>query len=80
MYAPSLRLAQSSGQKVDSGVRLEVMWTHAELAARISTHREAVTRELNRLQKAGIIARDEKTWVITSIEKLREMVREAIEN
>lgn len=31
--------------------------THAELAARISTHREAVTRELNGLERAGLIER-----------------------
>ena len=31
--------------------------THVEIASRVSTHREAVTRELNRLSRIGIIER-----------------------
>ena len=31
--------------------------THADIASRVSTHREAVTRELNELARAGLVAR-----------------------
>ena len=34
--------------------------THEEIASRISTHREAVTRELARLEEMGLIAKESR--------------------
>jgi CRP/FNR family transcriptional regulator, cyclic AMP receptor protein len=44
--------------------------THAELAARIGTHRETVTRELRALCKLGLIAQRGRTLIIASAEAL----------
>ena len=51
--------------------------THAEIASRISTHREAVTRELRRLETLGLIARQGRTLRVTDLPRLTEMVEDA---
>jgi CRP/FNR family cyclic AMP-dependent transcriptional regulator len=43
---------------------------HAELAARVSTHREAVTRELNALERSGFLERRRGALVIRDVEGL----------
>lgn len=48
--------------------------THAGIASRISSHREAVTRELNKLQKAGIITWNRDTHIIHDLDKLGELI------
>lgn len=45
--------------------------THFDLAARISSHREAVSREMSRLAKQGLLAKDGRTLVIPSRDRLR---------
>jgi CRP-like cAMP-binding protein len=49
-------LRQTQGQNGETA-RLAPAPTHYDLAARISTHREAVSRELSRLAKKGIVQR-----------------------
>jgi CRP/FNR family transcriptional regulator, cyclic AMP receptor protein len=51
--------------------------THSDIANRISTHREAVTRELNRLAKSGLIKQDRHSLVICDLDRLRRLVRDA---
>ena len=51
--------------------------THFDLAARISCHREAVSREMSRLTKAGIIAKAEGVLTIRDMEKLIAELPEA---
>jgi CRP/FNR family transcriptional regulator, cyclic AMP receptor protein len=51
--------------------------THSDLAARISTHREAVSRELSRLAKLGIIERKGRTVIVKNLAQLERMVQEA---
>lgn len=46
--------------------------THSDIAARISTHREAVTRELKRLEGLGIITWSPGNYVIHDITALTE--------
>jgi hypothetical protein len=43
----------------------------------VSTHREAVTRELNRLSRIGIAERQGSALVIKDVDRLAEMVHEA---
>ena len=45
--------------------------THAELAARISTHREAITKALSLLEREGMITRSPSAIVIVDIDRLR---------
>lgn len=51
--------------------------THAQLASRIGSHREAVTRELQYLQKEGILALQPREIVIADISRLAKIVRAA---
>jgi CRP-like cAMP-binding protein len=74
IHAELLRLAQPS--PTGGGALIERPPTHAEIANRISTHREAVTKELNRLAAAGILEKRRGTLVITDLERLRRMVAE----
>jgi CRP/FNR family transcriptional regulator, cyclic AMP receptor protein len=48
--------------------------THAELAARISSHREAVTKALNALEREGAIARSRGAIALIDVERLRRAV------
>ncbi|WP_409562730.1 helix-turn-helix domain-containing protein [Hyphomicrobium sp. MC8b] len=52
--AELLRLARFS-PRLGKRVSIAPVPTHAEIASRISTHREAVTREISRLSKLGIV-------------------------
>jgi CRP/FNR family transcriptional regulator, cyclic AMP receptor protein len=52
--------------------------THAELASRLSTHREAVTRGLGELARAGIVERRGGTLVIRDVEALAAIVNEVL--
>ncbi len=46
--------------------------THFGLAARISSHREAVSREMSRLAKEGLVKRDGRTLAIPSRQRLAD--------
>lgn len=47
--------------------------THADLASRIATHREAVSREMSQLGKDGILSKSHKTLIINDIAELRRL-------
>jgi CRP-like cAMP-binding protein len=51
--------------------------THGELANRIGSHREAVTRELQYLQAKGIVAREGRKLAMNDVARLAEIVRAA---
>lgn len=72
-----LRLALDHGHTVPGQpgtVHIENPPTHAELAGRISTHREAVTRHLNYLSRIQLIERAGHALVINDIDRLNQMV------
>jgi CRP/FNR family cyclic AMP-dependent transcriptional regulator len=50
--------------------------THAEIASRISTHREAVTREFAWLDAQGLVVKEGRALKIPSLAKLRQLVEE----
>ena len=50
--------------------------THADIASRISTHREAVTRELNRLEDLKIIDREGRALRVLDLRRLTGMIDE----
>jgi CRP-like cAMP-binding protein len=76
IQAEILRLARRSSQS-DGTVAISPSPTHAEIASRISSHREAVTRELNRLAKLGVIKRQGDALIVRDINLLTQMVRDA---
>lgn len=51
--------------------------THEEIASRVSTHREAVTRELAWLEAQGVVEKTGRTLKITNLERLRNLARES---
>ncbi|WP_221628286.1 helix-turn-helix domain-containing protein [Teredinibacter franksiae] len=53
-------MAEIKGETSEEGVVIREMPTHQEFASRISTNREAVNTELNRLMKVGYLSRMEK--------------------
>ena len=63
------------GPKEGKNARIVPAPTHVEIASRVSTHREAVTRELNRLSRIGIIERRGGTLLVKDTDRLSEMVQ-----
>ena len=51
--------------------------THAELAARVGTHREAVTREFKRLERDGLIERRRGAIVLLKPSELTARIEKA---
>jgi CRP-like cAMP-binding protein len=49
----------------------------ADIANRVSTHREAVSRELSRLTSMGLLRREHGNLTITNVRKLARLVDEA---
>ncbi|MBU6529196.1 Crp/Fnr family transcriptional regulator (plasmid) [Methylocystis sp. MJC1] len=76
IHAELLRLARKEASGETRGV-ISPPPTHAELAARVSTHREAVTRELNSLERAGLLERRRGSIVLLDLAKLAESVAAA---
>jgi len=76
IQAELFRLA-SLAPREGKGARLVPPPTHADIASRVSTHREAVTRELNRLSRIGILERRGGTLLVKDVDRLAEMVHSA---
>ncbi len=61
----------------DNEVVIDPSPTHFEMASKISTHREAVTRELNRLVQIGLIERQGTCTYVKDVSRLEKLVRES---
>jgi CRP-like cAMP-binding protein len=70
-----LELARLADGHADEGI-LNPPPAHAEIAARVSTHREAVSRELAWLERHGYVVKEAKALRIPSLRKLRALVEE----
>lgn len=75
IHAELLRLARADTDDAESAV-IAPAPTHAEIASRVSTHREAVTRELNRLAHEGLLERRSGRLVIHDVGRLETLVKE----
>ena len=75
IYAELLRLAHS--QPGEDELKIAPPPTHAEIAARVSTHREAVARELKSLERAGLIARRRGAIVLLKPSELSARIEKA---
>lgn len=76
LHCELLRLSLAAGID-DNRAVIEPAPTHVQLAARIGTHREAVTRELQFLDKQDIISRQRRVLTVNDVGALAEIVREA---
>ena len=71
IQAELLRLANLASQG-GNAARIVPAPTHVEIASRVSTHREAVTRELNRLSRMGLIERRGGTLLVKDLDRLAQ--------
>lgn len=78
LRAELLRLAVPAEAGSDRAL-ITAMPTHAELASRISTHREAVSREMAWLDAHGLILKQGRNLSIPSIARLRGLLEESWE-
>jgi CRP-like cAMP-binding protein len=76
LHCELLRLCLEAGI-ADNWSLISPVPTHAQLASRIGTHREAVTRELQYLQKEGILAQDGRAMAVNDVARLADIVRAA---
>ena len=74
VHAELLRLAQE--HMVDSNrAEISPTPTHVEFAAHIGTHREAVTKELNKMRKLGLVERYGRTLVVNDVNAIEHLAR-----
>ncbi len=73
LQAELLRYCLDSGIEGNTA-RIEPAPTHYEIAARISTHREAVSRQLSMLEASGIVAASRKSIIVLDVSRLRNIV------
>jgi len=73
-----LRLARLAPVRGNVAVITRVP-THADIASRVNTHREAVTKELGRLARAGLIEKSRTTFIVKDFEALRRLAEEALD-
>lgn len=76
LHCELLRLALDNGID-DNAAVVSPSPTHQQIASKIGTHREAVTRELGYLQDQAITAQEGRTLTICDVERLAEIVRAA---
>ena len=62
----------------DNAAFIQKMATHEEIASKIATHREAVTKEFSYLVKSGYIEKQGKSILISDLARLEELVTEEI--
>jgi CRP-like cAMP-binding protein len=76
IHAELLRLACESSPSGGEAV-LSPAPSLSDISSRISTHREAVSRELSRLSATGLLRREGGNLRITDLARLTELVHEA---
>jgi CRP/FNR family transcriptional regulator, cyclic AMP receptor protein len=72
-----LRQCIAAGIADDRSV-IEKLPTHAELAARIGSHREAITRELGLLTSEGIVTQAGRKLTILSVSRLQALLHRTL--
>jgi CRP/FNR family cyclic AMP-dependent transcriptional regulator len=78
IYAELLRLSRPEPGNKSSAI-ISPPPVHSEIAARVSTRREAVAREFKALERECLIERRRGAIVLTDVDRLRRLVNEAIE-
>ena len=75
VHAELLRLAKQAGVAANIA-SIRPSPGHAEIASRVSTTREQVTRELSALARRGIVERVGRTLVVRDVARLSRLVEE----
>lgn len=77
IHAELLRLARDHANGANQAA-ITPAPTHAEIASRVSTSREAVTRELNNLARSGLVEQHGRELRVLDLEQLDRMVEEVL--
>ena len=77
LHAELLRMAWQNMDNTNSAT-ISPAPKHGDLASRISTHREAITRELTQLSSSGLIRKEKNLLRINDVVKLENMVQDTI--
>ena len=75
VHAEVLRLAREAGV-ADNRAVIDPAPTHPDIASRVSTYREQVTRELSAMVKQGLLERSGHALVVPDVQKLEQIVAE----
>jgi CRP-like cAMP-binding protein len=75
VHAELLRLAKEAGIQ-DNVARISPAPKHSDIAGKVSTYREQVTRELSSMAKQGLVRRSEGALVIPDVARLERIVAE----
>lgn len=78
--AELLRIARENGEPVEdepNKILIKTPPPQWELANRVSTHREAISRHLSHLCKIGLIRRTRHAIVVEDMQRLMQLVRQA---
>jgi CRP-like cAMP-binding protein len=75
IHAELLRLAREH-MRDENSAAINPAPTHGEIASRVSTHREAVTRELNHLTQIGLIERRRGSLTVLDVGRLARLVED----
>ena len=73
IHAEILRLAKNN-LITENTAEITPSPTHQDIASRISTHREAVSREISELTKNAILKRSEGKLIVQDISKLEALL------
>ena len=74
IHAELLRIARAHGTENNSS-DITPAPTHADFANRVSTQREAVTKEFGRLVRLGVLQRSHGALCVPDVRRLEKMVR-----
>lgn len=69
-----LKLAESEGTKIEGGIEIRLPASHQELANRLGTVRELISRNLMRLQAEGLLEVDARRIVVKDMKGLKALL------
>jgi len=76
VWVELLRLARLAGVQANTA-RIERAPTHREIASRVGTSREEVTRELSRLARQGLLERAGRALLLRDVQALENLVADS---
>jgi CRP-like cAMP-binding protein len=76
IHAELLRLAREAGV-ANNRARLSPPPKHVDIASRVSTYREQVTREFSSLARAGVLAKEKDALLIKDVARLEALIAAA---
>ena len=74
IYAELLRLAKTGGKQAPNTAIIKPIPVHNDIASRVSTTRETVTRVLRELQQRELIGRENDAITLLDVDRLVQMV------